>query len=76
MKLQGGEGTDSFAVMQEELEQFAFYALKADGTDYAYDKLLEEEEINVVDSHTLEDKNGNVVSKENIQSLRKIFWYL
>lgn len=71
LKLQGREGTDSFAVMQEELEQFAFYALKADGTDYAYDKLLEEEEINVVDSHTLEDKNGNVVSKENIQSLRK-----
>ena len=35
LKLQGREGTDSFAVMQEELEQFAFYALKADGTDYA-----------------------------------------
>lgn len=72
LKLQGREGIDSSGMMQEELERFVFYAVKADGSDYAYDKLLDEEDIDVEDSYTTEDENGNVVAEEHIQSKKKL----
>jgi|GEM_PF-3459328 len=59
IKLQGREKEVS-SEMIEAFEQFLVYAAKADGNDYSYDKLSEEEEVDVTDGFHEEDENGKI----------------